>query len=91
MRSGPGRKMVKIIFFETGLIPIVKKQKLLSFARVSRIFILTVFGRQKFIKRFSGLDSKANGRMEVLEGENKPKVKIQDTSKIDDLVKKSNF
>ena len=54
----PGPENGQNYFFETGLIPIVKKQKLLSFARVSRILILTVFGRQKFIKRVSGLDSR---------------------------------
>ena len=51
--------MFKIIFFETGLIPIEKKQKLLSLAQVSRILILTVFACSKthkevFRPRFEG-------------------------------------
>ena len=45
--------MFKIIFFETGLIPIEKKQKLLSLAQVSRILILTVFACSKTHKEVS--------------------------------------
>ena len=59
--------MFKIIFFETGLIPIEKKQKLLSLAQVSRILILTVFACSKthvFRPRFEGKMSKPqNGHL----------------------------